>query len=185
MNQELKIFEPDNEEELLRGWLLHAHKGRDRHDETTRHFESRRYWLGVPAAILSAIVGASVFASLSELFEQSNLSDGVVLFVGFLSILAAALAGLQTTLNYAERAESHRVTGVKYKKIVRELEYMLTGSGEHLMVGDDSTEQLLLDIRNRLDLLEEEAPVVPNKIYTRVEHRYSATVFVPKANQLY
>ena len=30
------LFEPADTEELLRGWLLHAHKSRDRHDEAAR-----------------------------------------------------------------------------------------------------------------------------------------------------
>lgn len=59
-----KIFEPDSVEELLRGWVLHAHKGRDRHDEAARQYEKYRYWPGIPVIALSAVVGTTVFASL-------------------------------------------------------------------------------------------------------------------------
>jgi len=61
-----QIFEPDNPNELLRGWLLHAHKGRDRHDLAARRCDRQRYLLGIPATIFSAIVGTSTFAALQE-----------------------------------------------------------------------------------------------------------------------
>ena len=55
-----RLLEPENTEELLRGWFLHAHKSRTRHDEAARKYESWRYRLGIPTMTLSAIVGSSV-----------------------------------------------------------------------------------------------------------------------------
>ena len=40
--QPKKLFEPANREELLRGWLLHAHKGRGRHDFAARRNDTYR-----------------------------------------------------------------------------------------------------------------------------------------------
>lgn len=62
--QSKKLFEPANREELLRGWLLHAHKCCDRHELAARHNDTYRYWLGVPTIIFARVVGTSVFASL-------------------------------------------------------------------------------------------------------------------------
>ena len=90
--QPKKLFEPANREELLRGWLLHAHKGRDRHDLAARRNDTLRYWLGVPTVILSAVVGTSVFASLGAQVDTS-----LKIVIGLVSITSAVLASLQNS----------------------------------------------------------------------------------------
>jgi hypothetical protein len=173
--QPKKLFEPANREELLRGWLLHAHKGRDRHDLAARRNDSYRYWLGVPTIILSAVVGTSVFASL-----QTQVAPSLRIALGLVSITSAVLASLQTFYNFSSRAESHRVAGVKYKAIIRELEQDLTQPLEQLPDKAD----FLNDLRKRLDDLEFAAPVVPEGIYRDVEERYASVVFAEKVGSL-
>jgi hypothetical protein len=114
------LFEPGSTEELLRGWLLHAHKGRDRHDEAARNYETFRYLLGVPTSVLATVAGASVLASWGKEPPGS-------IAVGLLGIGAGVMAALQTFLDYAGRAERHRHVAVKYKSLIRELEQALTG----------------------------------------------------------
>ncbi len=173
--QTKKLFEPANHEELLRGWLLHAHKGRDRHDLAARRNDTYRYWLGVPTIVFAAVVGTSVFATLEsqvDLYFQIGL--------GFISIASAVLASLQTFYDFATQAESHRVAGVKYKTIIRELEQILTGPARQLPEKADYFNEL----RKRLDDLELEAPVVPEAIYRRIEERYENVVFLEKVAAL-
>jgi hypothetical protein len=94
MSKPQKLFDPESPAELLLGWLVHAHKGRDRHDLAARVYERGRYMLGVPTLIASTIVGTSVFSALS------SPSGGVpALWVGLFSVLAAILAALQTFLD--------------------------------------------------------------------------------------
>jgi hypothetical protein len=150
--QPVKLFEPADREELLRGWLLHAHKGRDRHD-------------------FAAIVGTSVFASL-----ESTPNNSIKIVLGLASISSAVLASLQTFYDFASRAESHRMAGVKYKTVVRMLEQILTQPVKQLPEKSD----FLDDLRKRLDDLEAEAPVVPEGIYRQVEERYASVVFSEK-----
>jgi len=164
-----KLFEFANREELLRGWLLHAHKGRDRHDLAARRNNSYRYWLGVPTVILGTVVGTSVFASLES--QQVDISFKITL--GLASILSAVLASLQTFYDFGSRTESHRLAGVKYKAIIRELEQILTRSLEQLPKEDEFFDNL----RKRLDELEEGAPVVPESIHRQVERRYDSIFF--------
>jgi hypothetical protein len=164
-----KLFEFANREELLRGWLLHAHKGRDRHDLAARRNDTYRYWLGVPTVILATVVGTSVFASLEKTTVDSNL----IIALGLASIASAVLASLQTFYDFGSRAESHRLAGVKYKAVVRELEQVLTQSLDQLPKKDDFFDAL----RKRLDVLEAEAPVVPEGIYRQIEKRYANVVF--------
>ena len=119
MSKPQKLFDPESPAELLLGWLVHAHKGRDRHDLAARVYERGRYMLGVPTLIASTIVGTSVFSALS------SPSGGVPsLWVGLFSVLAAILAALQTFLDLPARSAQHRATGVKYKAAIRELEQM-------------------------------------------------------------
>jgi hypothetical protein len=108
--------------------------------------------LGVPAIVLSTLVGTAVFASLQkqpELWLQIS--------IGLASVLAAVLAGLQTFLGYTERAEKHRIAGAKYGALGRELEV--------LRASDQISNETLEDIRKRLDVLALESPNNPLRIY--------------------
>ena len=162
------IFEPDEPNELLRGWLLHAHKGRDRHDLAARHYDQRRYLLGGTAAFISGIVGTSTFAAL-----QSSTARAIQVVVGVLAIAAAVLTSVQAVLDFGARAERHRIAGVRYKTVIRALEQLGIGA-----VGLKLDAPILTDIRQRLDALEEEMPVVPPRIYERIEQRYRDVTFV-------
>lgn len=172
-----RIPEPDSTKELLRFWLVHAHKGRERHDVAARRLERYRYWLGVPATALSALVGTSVFASLGD---DVRIDNSMRILVGLIAILAAVLASVQATYNFGSRADSHRSAGVKYKNVIRQLEERLS-QGEVPLDPD-----WLANLRAHLEDLEASAPVVPEHIYDRIERRYGPGVdFVGKANDLY
>jgi hypothetical protein len=176
MDGDKKLLEPENRVELLRGWLLHAHKGRDRHDTAARRFEGRRILFGVPAIVLTAVVGTSVFASIG-----SDPAVWTRVCVGILSMGAAVLSALQTFLDYQVRSERHRVAAVKYKAIIRELEEVLSAPRQDLAVEP----AWLADLQKRLDTLEEEMPVVAPGIYDDVERTYANPVFVKTALALY
>jgi len=162
--QPKKLFEPANREELLRGWLLHAHKCRDRQELAARRNDTYHYWLGVPTIIFATVVGSSVFASL-----DAQVDTWFKIILGMVSITSAVLAGLQTFYNFAGRAEIHRVTGIKYKGMIRELEQLLTGSSRQL----PEEPNFLNDLRQHLDDMELEAPVVADSVYRLVEERYN------------
>jgi hypothetical protein len=81
--------------------------------------ERRHYLIGVPAAIFAAIVGTTVFATLSKDFTMTAR-----LTVAFFSIAAAVLAGLQTFLNYGKRAEQHRAVASQFGTIRREIDIL-------------------------------------------------------------
>ncbi|PYV55582.1 MAG: hypothetical protein DMG98_15165 [Acidobacteria bacterium] len=175
------IFEPENVDQLLQGWLLHVHKGRDRHDLAARRCDRIRWWLGGSAAVLSAIVGTTIFAAVEKHLDNSSLTLKVLIIS--VGILAAILTGLSTFLNLAERTEKHRSAGVQYKKMVWELERILSQSAAQ-MTRDDPA---LTKIQQQLDDLEERAPVVPEKLYAQVEDDWKnrGVKFVPKASDLY
>ena len=50
----MPVFDPDNPKETQKGWLLHAHKKRDMHDEEARRIQRWDVIIGTTAAVLSA-----------------------------------------------------------------------------------------------------------------------------------
>src|SRR5262249_14050962 len=158
------LFDPGSHLELLRGWLIHAHKGRDRHDTAARIYERSKYLIGIPALIVSTIVGTSVFSTLA-----AETKSPVPLWVGLLSVAAAVLSALQPFLDFPARAERHRGAGVKYKSVIRSLEHSLA----NLAGGVAPTEEQIAQIQQRLDELEDSAPVIMPRIFSRVEGRYA------------
>lgn len=157
-----KVFEPKNPKELLRGWLIHSHKGRQRHDQAARQLEHRRNWLGAFAAVLAAVVGGSVFAALEQ-----GASKEWKLTLAMISVLSAVLASLSTFLNLAERAEKHRTAGVQYKAIIRELERGLADA--KLAADPEAVEKL----EKRLNELEENSPIVPLRLFKKVDDEWT------------
>lgn len=174
--QPKKLFEPANREELLRGWLLHAHKCRDRQELAARRNNTYLYWLGVPTIIFATVVGSSVFASL-----DAQVDTWFKIILGLVSITSAVLASLQTFYNFAGRAETHRVAGIKYKAIIRELQQLPTGSTKQMLEKADFLDAL----RQRLDSLELEVPVVADSVYSLIDERYNNVVIEDKVAELF
>jgi hypothetical protein len=114
----------------------------------------KKYWLGIPAVVLSTLVGTSVFATIQK---QPSLTMQIC--VGLASVLAALLTSLQTFLGYSERAEKHRLAGAKFGALGRELE-MLRATGNVSPEAIDS-------IRKRLDTLALESPNNAVAIYNK------------------
>jgi hypothetical protein len=173
-----KIFEPDNTEELLQGWLFHSHKGRQRHDRAARVLDGRRIWLGAAATIFAGLVSTSVFTDLGK-----ELSGSWKIPIALISLAAPALSGLSAFLNLGERAGNHRLAGVQYKAMIRELERRLSeGTGTSSI-----TPSVLDEIQKRLDELEKNAPIVPERIFLLVDKDWSLNRVekVTKAIDLY
>jgi hypothetical protein len=169
-----KIFAPEEPREVVRGWLIHARKAWKKQDEAARRMEAQYRRVGVASVVLSAIVGASIFAALESAFEPwSRIAAGIV------SICAAVLSGLLTFHRYEERAEKHRAAAVSYKAALRALERA------HTPPGAPAPERERLDrIEAQLDELEKSAPVVPQEVDRAAEESYQAYDFVARAADL-
>jgi hypothetical protein len=176
MSTPKRLFEPQSADELLRGWLLHCHKARDRHETSAREFDTWRYRLGVPVVALGAVVGTAVFASLGQRPEP-----WITIATGIVAVAATVLAALQTFLDYPGRADRHRAAAVRYKGFIRAIEQALTDD----LPRTDPAGQWIAEIRQWLDALEDSAPVVADNIWKRVEARYAGVEFVPTALALY
>ena len=138
-------------EPLIVEWLNRATTSRKIHGFAARRFRALNLWLGVPAVILSTVVGTTVFATLEKQVEL-----GWRLAVGAISIAAAVLTSLQTFLRFGERAEQHRLAASKYSAVRRQMEQILA-----LPAGSRGDPKALLEeLRNRLDALAIEVPPV-------------------------
>lgn len=174
MPDEKRLFSPHSVAGLVAGWLIHAHKARDRHELASRTYARGQYALGIPALIASTVVGTSVFASLST-------SEAPPLWVGLLSIGAAVLAAIQTFMDFGGRSDKHRLAAVKYKAAIRGLEYLNVQLANNVPLTDEQ----ITDVQIQLDNLEEAAPVVMPRIYDSVEARYQNVKYVQEALDLY
>jgi hypothetical protein len=98
-------------------WLGRVSVMKDLHYAAAVHFERLHRCLGIPAAVFSAIVGTTIFATL-----QGSTSLSLKVATGVLSIASAVLIGLQSFLRYGERAEKHRAASGQYGLLKFELE---------------------------------------------------------------
>lgn len=169
-----KIFSPQESRELLRGWQIHIRKSWKKHEEAARRLESQYRRVGVASVILSAVVGASVFASLEAVYEPWSR-----IIAGLVSLSAAVLSSLITFNRYEERTEKHRAVSARYKAGLRRLEQVLA-TPRHESLDPESLDRL----RQELDDLEASAPVVPEDINRAIEASYQEYSFVPKASDL-
>lgn len=121
------------------------------HYRAALRYSRLSYWFGFPTVILATVVGTSVFATL-----QQQPQFWWQLVVGLMSIAAAVLSALQSFLGYNDKAERHRVAGAKYNAIGRELE---------LLLGQDDDWTKLESIRQRIDVLAQESPHIPESVH--------------------
>ncbi len=148
------MYELDIEDvpELLKKWNKRLRESQFAHYAAERHFNLMHYWLGGLATILTAIVGTTIFANANP--DQ--------LLIGFISLLAAVIVALQTFLNFAERAETHRASAASYGSLRREIESL------HVLIKSEEGGLNLVDsvmsLKCKIDKLSEESPNVSNSI---------------------
>jgi hypothetical protein len=119
----------------------------------------RNLSLGIPATILSAIVGSTVFGALSM-----NVEKYIALSLGILSLCSAILTALQTFLRWPEVAEKHRIAGGKFGAMLKEIEH------EKVMLPKQSEadfSQWCFMFRSKWDAGAADSPPLPRKIWLR------------------
>ena len=99
MKDQIRIESTRIEEDCLYSGKSHFYAG--------QRWTSLHLWIGIPAAVLAAIAGAS---ALSDFAYHSTVA-------GTLSILVAALTAVATFVNPSERAITHKNAGNKYNSL--------------------------------------------------------------------
>jgi hypothetical protein len=116
-------------------------------------------FLGIPVVVLSAIVGTSLFASVSG----GGVAVGVRIAAGTVSLIAGVLASIQTFLRFGARAEQHRIAAERWAAVRREIEKARALPADQ--VGD--TKQLLDDIKARMDEAADKSPAIGKRRWDR------------------
>jgi len=140
-------------------WECRCAAAEEVHFDVAEQLSRRNLFLGIPVVVLSAIVGTSLFASVS--------GDGVDVWIriaaGTVSLIAGVLASIQTFLRFGARAEQHRVAAERWAAVKREIEKVRALPAEQ--VGDAN--ELLDDIKTRMDQAADKAPAMPKRRWDR------------------
>ena len=164
--------------EIIKQWHFRNHRVQLAHYESARRLQRRHLMLGVPAIMLSTIVGASVFATLSKQTDQ-QVFDVLGLFtigaphlrlvLGFLSVTAAVLTGLQTFLKLSELAEKHRLAGARFANLKHRIEMLASFPPPT----DAETKATLENIEAAWSKLREDSPTLPAPVWRYFERTLS------------
>lgn len=145
---------------LLAKWQERARINQLQHYEAAQYYTRAHNALGIPAVVLSTVVGTTVFATLAK---QVDLR--IEIAVGCISVIAAILAALETFLRYSERAEKHRATAAAYASIRHRLE-----AATNIPVSlRQPLKEFLTGIEGQIDLLAQSSPNVPPRVWRRIQ----------------
>jgi hypothetical protein len=123
---------------------------------TVKQLYQYNMWLGIPAALLSAIIGTSIFATLKQ-----DVVMWVKITAGVTSLTAAALASLQTVLKFSEHASQHHDVAASYGAINRSIEVAQAFPPN----SKEQAQALMLDLQKRMDDLPKQAPAIPDRLW--------------------
>ena len=120
-------------------------------------------WLGASAAILAAIVGTSIFASLSS---AEGITPQVIIATGLVSMLSAALTGAVTFLNLDQRARFHLEAAADFQRLRREMEE------ESVRLGEGKSEESYNEFKDRWHKVLRNSLPLPQSIHDSVKHGF-------------
>ena len=154
----VRLFDPTDATELLRGWQLHVSRRRTVHEASARRLQRWNHWLGVPTTVLAAAAGTSAFAA------GQNEGPTEVLAVAGLVVgaTAAVTSHLHSSLDLGARAEAHRQAASHYKQLLRSFERL---SSDVARLPADT----LTNLENRLSEVDASAPIVPKRLAAQEE----------------
>ena len=130
------------------------------------HKSRLNQYLGIPVALISAIIGTTVFATL-----ELNPDTVWRIIVGVVLMFSAVLSTLQTRLNYAGAAGRHKTAEIRYNAVRRRLEVF------ELRCADPGTDResalsALEKILTDLEKLAEDLPAIPDAMWNRAIAEY-------------
>lgn len=91
-------------QDLVTNWKDRINKLQKAHYYIADRFEKYHYFIGLPATVLTAIAGATLFLDINQ--------QWIKVAVGGVGLLAAILSAVQTFYSHAKRGEEHRTAGI-------------------------------------------------------------------------
>jgi hypothetical protein len=145
---------------LLLQWYRRARRAQLAHIATSGRYKAKARWLGVPTVILTALVGTSVFGTLTK---PADLWLKVL--TGMVSVAAAVLAALQTFLRSGDEAGVHQTASREYGGLRREIAQVGAVGG---MARTDLI-AAINRVRERYDDISGASPTVPAATFKKYE----------------
>jgi hypothetical protein len=143
---------------LLLQWYRRARQSQLAHADAADRYGARARQFGIPVVVLSALVGTSVFATLSQ-----EITPWLRIVTGLVSITAAVLATLQTFLRSGDLSSEHRVASRAFgasRRHIGQLGAVSTNSREVILKSLD-------EIRKRYDEVAAASPNIPHELLER------------------
>jgi hypothetical protein len=147
-------------EGLLSDWQTRAWAAQIAHYRVASRLRTYNLWLGLPVVVFTTAVGTSLFATLN----QDRLGTWLRVIVGCISVLAAILAGIQTFLNFAKRADQHAVAADWYASIRRKIEQQANTPRK----GRSDPKKFLDEIRKEMNTVGSQFPEIGERAWAQV-----------------
>lgn len=139
------------------------------HDRAEKGFSRGNAFITIPVIILSTLTGTANFA-LSSFIPPDDLAlkNYAQAGIGAISIFAGILTTLGNFLRYAQGSEAHRVAGVAWGKLHRQI------TVEVAIHPDDREDSMtfLQICRQDLDRLVEQSPPIPDTVIAEFEKEF-------------
>lgn len=137
---------------LLETWKDKVRRAQMAHYANANRCDRRHLYLGIPVVVLSVIAGATVLSNLSSDLKW------IQILIGTISMFVAILAGLQTFLKLADRAEKHRVAAIRFGDLKREIDTLLVTPSDNPATSIES-------VRERWNKTNEQSPMAVSGLW--------------------
>ena len=155
------------QEQLLAEWSEKATCFRWLHSRSEKLYRCRNYTFTIPVIILSTLTGTANFAMDSFVpEEQKKMAMGMV---GGVNIFAGIISTLQNFLKVAELMEGHRIAGVSWGKLQRNIAIELALDPSRRVLQTD----FLKLSRAEYDRLIEAGPLIDDGVIKQFNKKFS------------
>jgi len=148
-------------DEILNEWLYRIGRSHLAHNLAAAKYEPLNRRFGATAAVLSAVVGTAVFATL-----EASPSSYLKIFTGLISIAAAVLASLHTYLGYSDLAGRHKIAAARFGELRTQLEQI-----KAFPPASDEMAQRIALFCSDWDTKSKESPIISPKIFEDADRK--------------
>lgn len=144
---------------LVKAWESELDVLKDAHGLAARFYEKLHWRLGLPAVIVTAVLGAFVWTESNPWTKMIDSN----LIAGLLSIVVLVLNAAQTFLKTDERSNRHKNAHDRYEGLLRELQRVVAAGASQEELG-----AFTADLQTRWNKISIEAPILRNAIFRKV-----------------
>ncbi len=158
----------DNYKLTFMEWDRRISRSNEMHYESAKRLRNKHYYLGIPAIIIVTLLGA-----LKDVHVSDQCQWFFTLLYTALAVVAAVTVGLQTFLNFNQRAEKHKEMASEYGSLRREVEHI----AKKPFKDEKEIEDAIISLKSKLDTLSKMAPEANPKVWKKVNGKFKKGVF--------